>query len=711
MAGFSSLLIFGVLFSLNGYVSPNPVVPYSDPVIATNLVPVLNESIRNIHPRLIVTSNSIPAVQALYSSPDGTMFRSDFDSYLPSCYTVPTSSAFLTDATQAQVQGLWRIPTVALNYLLTGNTNSFNAVVAHMKWLMRFPSWDNTSGEMDCGMGAGNMLVGAALAFDWLYNDLDPEFREEFRAKLWYQARAMYYAGHLKGASGVGYWTSDPQNNHRWHRDAGLALAVLAAYDGKPEKGWMLAKMLEELQFVASWLPEDGTSHESTSYLCFGGAHLTLALQASDGCLGTAFLQQDFFKKTPGFVLSGLTPQMPNILPYGDTGGEVANYTPYLWKAIAEHQLADEQAAMLSLYPTMVSWRNSFAWMSLVWYDASVSGGSITNLPDNSFWPDMGIAYTRTGWATNDAAAMFKCGPFGGYKLNDFRNANNYVYVNVAHDDPDANSFILFNDGELLAETDRYSYKKQSQNYNTILVNGIGQFAKGRTALPYQYSQPATGSTDMRTMGVVTAWLESNEVVAVEGEAAGSYLSGTVSNVYRSALSRFRRTFLWVENKYVLVLDDIRCPSAVDITWQMQGQNLTALNAPAGKYRLTKNSATCDFQVVADSAFSTTITNSLADNKNTLLGWKQLQAVKTGTTGIRFVSVYDLWGTGSMSVSLATVNSNQWTVAVTGNGINDTWNWQASSGGYAPSTLSALHQGNPVAFFYMNATNSVPPVP
>ena len=710
MMFFNSAMVLGILFSLRGYVPPNPAVPPNDPSIAANLVPALNASVRDVHPRLLVNSNSLPARRAFYNSTNAAPYRSSFLSYLPGCYTVPATPKFQTDATEGQVQGLWRIPTVAYHYLMTGDSNSFNAVVAQMKWLMSFPNWE-TGVELDSGMSAGNILTGAALAFDWLYNDLDPVFREQFRTKLWYQARAMYYAGHLMGVgkSSDHYWQNDPQNNHRWHRDSGLSLAVLAAYNGQEKQGWLLAKTLAELQFVAKWLPPDGTSHESASYLCFGGAHLTMALQAADDCLGTQFLQHDFFRNTAQFVLSSFSPKLPNVLPYGDTDGSVANYVHYLWKAVSVHQLPDEQAAMERLMPTLVSWCNSFAWMSLVWHDTNLNSGNATNLPLNSFWPDEGIAYTRTGWATNNAAAMFKCGPFGGYKLNEFRNTNNFVYVNVAHDDPDANSFVLFNKGELLAETDRYSYDKRSENYNTILVNNIGQFAKGRTAFPYQYSQP--GSGDMSQMAVVTAWRNTGDVTAVEGEAAGSYLAGTVGGVSRPALSRFRRTFVWVKDRYVLVLDDIRSTQPADIMWQMQSGDVSVLDALSDKYRLTKNSMTCDFQLVSDGLFSAAVTNSPADNRKTPLGWKQLRAVAPAVGAVRFASVYDLWSRGSMAVSLTPVGTNQWTVAVTGNGVDDTWNWQASAGGFVSSTLSAVHQGEEVPFFTLNATNSAPPLP
>jgi hypothetical protein len=85
----------------------------------------------------------------------------------------------------------------------------------------------------------------------------------------------MYYGGHLMRNPGPHYWQQDPQNNHRWHRNAGLLLAVLAAYRGEVDD-WLLTHAAKEVQFVVNWLPDDGSTHESPTYLVFGGSHLLL---------------------------------------------------------------------------------------------------------------------------------------------------------------------------------------------------------------------------------------------------------------------------------------------------------------------------------------------------------------------------------------------------------------------------------------------------
>ena len=92
------------------------------------------------------------------------------------------------------------------------------------------------NGERNSDHAASFTMVGAALTWDWLYNDLDPAFREQFREILWQHARAMYYGGHLKGNPGGDYWRGVPAYNHRWFRDWGMTLAALGGSRGQARR-------------------------------------------------------------------------------------------------------------------------------------------------------------------------------------------------------------------------------------------------------------------------------------------------------------------------------------------------------------------------------------------------------------------------------------------------------------------------------------------
>jgi len=350
----------------------------------------------------------------------------------------------------------------------------------------------------------------------------------------------------------------------------------------------------------------------------------------------------------------------------------------------------------------------SFGWFSLIWDSMELKRGDATKMPTALFWPDIGVAIIRESWNADAVAAMFKCGPFGGYLLNAFSQQNNNSYVNVAHDDPDANSFVLAIGDEFLAETDRYAKSKKSAGHNTILINGMGQMTKGRPEGGV-WSQPGG---DMTKMGIITAWQVTPEIVAVEGEAAGSYLdySDKKTGKTRPALERFRRTFLWVKGGYILVLDDIRAPEAVDISWLVQGSDLKATDAATGRFELISANKRCAFQLVASQAPTFEIGLSSADSRGKNLGFQQLTA-STNAKHLIVATVFDPWNRGGLSVKLTQNSPDEATIQVSGTDLADTWKWKASAGGTSASTISAERQSGPAAGFpfLMNTENSKPP--
>lgn len=658
--------------------APPPLTPEQDPAPETPAA--LVEPLRGVHPRLLFTADEIPAMRERIREGYGKTLFERLLAYLPSC-TRPEHTNFLKDATDAQRQGLWRLPTVALHYVLTGDRQSFDRTVAFMDFLLGLDHWE--TGELDCGMGAANLLAGAALAYDWLHGDLDPAFRARFRDKLLLMARRMYHHGHLAKLPGNHYWQGDPANNHRFHRDAGLVLAALAvAEEGNADDDWLLARTLEEIRFVVEWLPADGSCHESPTYSVFGNTHLMLAVDAAQRCFGERFLDHPFFRQAPLYKLQTMRPDLQGSFGYGDSGSGTGGYHNYLHRACAYHGLADLQAGIAEAERRNQSFFD-FAWFSILWW-RPLPGGSLAAVPLHAFFPDVGLAICRTGWEPADVGAMFKCGPFGGYELNRYRQRRGMAYVNVAHDDPDANSFQIFAQGAMLAETDRYSNRKRSANHNTILINGAGQVTAGRPE-GAGWSQPGG---DMARMAVITACARNDDgAVAVEGEAAGSYLANPRGGPKRPALDRFRRAFVWVPGRYILVLDDIRAPEPVEVTWLIQGPELKTLDAAGGRYALASGGASCPFQVTATETLSAEVADSPADDHGKPLGWKQLQ-LKARTASLRLASVYDPWRRDGLSLTLQPAGPDRATVTVAGPQGADTWEWTAGEGRFGPSRIA-----------------------
>ncbi|RYX80880.1 DUF4962 domain-containing protein [bacterium] len=650
-----------------------PVEPATDPRPQNpiNLLPAQ----RAQHPRLLFNAAQIPAMRA-FAVADGKPYLDQLKAYLPSAIA-PQDTKFASDDTEAQRQGFWRLPTVALDYVLTGNPQSLTRSHEFLDKLLATDHWQ-IGGEQDSGMGAANMLTGAALAYDWLYNDLEPDFRAKFRQKLLLQARRLYYRGHLNGGGGIAYWQNDPQNNHRWHRDAGLALAVLAVADDGPEDDWILAETNKELAYIARWLPADGSSHEGSGYITFGAPYLVLALQASDRCLGTSYLKQDFFKNVASFRMQTLAPGLKEVLNFADSDG-VGFIHNYLFQTVSQYHEPDLQAALLD-FANVQPKAFTYGWFSLLWFDATLKGGSIDNLPHSQFFEDVGLGIVRDGWKQNNVAALFKCAPYGGLTLNQFRNEKNFAYINVAHDDPDANMFVLYANGALLADDDRYANRKLTSSHNTILVNGKGQKGEGQ-----QWTQPLKGpDADMTKLAFITAQSQQGDVFRIEGEAGGMY----------NGLQRFRRDMLWVKGRYVLLLDDIRSAKANDLTWLMQGVGVQIVDAPANRFRLQNGASSCDFQVASDATWNAKIGLSTSENRGKPLGYQQLQ-LTTNAAQTRVAALFDPWGHKNLTLQFQP-NGATTKIFVKGDGWQDEWTWNTAPTDKDPASLSLNRDGKPI---------------
>ena len=672
---------------------PPPVVPPEDPP-PQQTVP-LAAGIQGAHPRLLFLAKDVPAMKERITGASKPFFDHMVE-YLPACRP-PDHTKFLRDATDGQRQGLWRMPTAALHHVLTDAPKSLENATGFLEKMVALDHWEE-GGETDSGMSSANIMVGVALTYDMLCHHLDPELREKARTKLLLMARRQYYRGHLAKAKGTHYWQNDPQNNHRWHRNAGLTLATLAIAGDGPGDGWLRERVLEELTFVHTWLPEDGTSHESPSYLIFGLPHLVLAFDAADRVLGTRFLRHGFFRNTPLFRLHTLTPGFGATFGYGDSGEtSFGGYHHALWRCLAVHPQPDVQA-QLQAFMGVQRKAFDFGWWAVVWHRAAAAGPPLRQPRTVRFFPDVGLACMRDGWQAENVAMVLKCGPYGGHKLNDFRNAERVAgpgpvaasgthrYVNVAHDDPDAAMFLIYAGGKMLAKTDGYAKKKLTASHNTILVNGEGQKGEG-----HGWTQPLRGY-DMSKMARITSWKHtSSGLVVAEGEAGGAYGGRGRGKWAEDTLGGFRRTVAWVPGQYILIVDTITAPEDVEVTWLLQGRALDAVDTDTGRFRLRDDPACMDLQVATVPAAGAGIVESTAEARGKPLGYKQLQLSMAGRSAV-VASLYDAWNRGNIGVSL-TDTGEQATAIVSGPGLSDSWSVGRPPDRHTPSTIVALREG------------------
>jgi hypothetical protein len=151
--------------------------------------------------------------------------------------------------------------------------------------------------------------------------------------------------------------------------------------------------------------------------------------------------------------------------------------------------------------------------------------------------------------------------------MQQLRNGN---YVNVAHDHPDQNHFLLFSGGRMLAQDDGYPEdNKLTRSHNTVVIDTLGQTNEGG-----QWYQPF----DYGLAGHLSDVMLSGSSACAAGDATKLYTNA----------SRFVRHIAFVEGGYVISIDDLKGTgtAAHAFNWRLHKTGTWA-NGQAGEFIVT----------------------------------------------------------------------------------------------------------------------------
>ncbi|MBN2583048.1 MAG: DUF4962 domain-containing protein [Planctomycetes bacterium] len=669
-------------------------VPAEDP--AATDAPQVVEAMKGHHPRLWFTAEEAAALKA--RAADDPILKQAYDDVTGGAKRFKlkpeAKPAIVMGDTAALTTSAGNYPGLAMTYLLDGDPVAKQGIIDILTMMLEQPYWADTA-ELDSNMGAGNNMFMVGLLFDAVYNDLEPELQQKLARKILTHVRRMYYLGHKQLAlMPIKYWQQDPANNHRWHRAAGMAACLLAIADVEGvDCGYVLQEFKKEMDFLVRWYPADGDCHEGAGYQTFGFFYLAAAARMMDRVLGTEYLKAPGFRNAWAQQLYYWAPGRRSFMTFGDapnTNKTFGHLDAGFFICPALSRDKDVQAALVNYYQKNAKFDDPkrvyrAPWILLALYDPTVGQGDYKALPTYRLFADLGAASMRDSWDDDAVLFTFKCGPYGGYKLNEYRHEvkddqGKPHYVNVAHDDPDANCFALGFGGELLFHPGNYATNKLTQTNNTITVDGKGQLGEGDA-----YTQPVPG-VDMRTLSYLTGWKAGQDGrIIVEGEAGNAY----------PTLKRFRRTAVWMPGEYILILDDIRGDGAHTITWRGTSEKAQFEKPEDGRcYAYTKSGKRVDFQMLANKEFKGSIDYMMLAGRWTQLLMQQFQ-FHLDAESVKFACLLDPW---KKKVGM-TLNEDGDTVTLTvrGDTFEDVWTWQGAKDLTTPSRLAGTRDGKPLA--------------
>jgi Domain of unknown function (DUF4962)/Heparinase II/III-like protein len=488
--------------------------------------PALREPLRGQHPRLLFSRADLAALRARLADPRVQRF------YRPAPARTSRAPAYKPGTKGGG--GFLDLHYWALSQLLEPQPEKLRGVLDWLETATTYP---------DCGvdLGAGYFMVGVALSYDWLYDQIPDDLRRRVRDTIARQGRALYEAS-LGGYSGGG---QSIQQNHFWYSHLALALAAAAVYDEVPEARQWLPWAWDRYERIALTFSPDGSYHEGPSYWSFSMPALYLYTDLYEHCTGLRIPAGDQgLMGQAEFRFHYLYPGLRGTAPMEDSlvDNEKVPIEPLLWEAMRfKSRVPMSIAARLVKVPSS----NSF---SLLWLDESVPVADITQVvPQAHYYRDVETAFARTSWNDDATYVAFVSRPFGGHVWAEL--CAQFTLGGTGHDHPEQNHFVLFGRGEVLAADTGYTYDKETRDHNSVLVDGKGQYWDGKTWCP-----PSPGRAHL------TQFVAQDDVAIMAGDATSAYPPEV-------GLTQFLRTLVLAGPDLVVVHDRLRADRPRTFSW------------------------------------------------------------------------------------------------------------------------------------------------
>ena len=198
-----------------------------------------------------------------------------------------------------------RILSLGVTYKMTGDTLYLNCAKNILGKVCNFKDWHYTH-----FLDVAEMATAVSVGYDWLYDDLSPELREEIKESLIRNALIPGLA--VYGYSPWQYWL-DVEYNWNQVCNGGLTIAALAIADTDPFYADIIVpKAISYLPKAIETYEPNGAWGEGVSYWFYATRYTAYCLETLKSSLGTDFdlVNTEGFKKTGYFPIHMTTPSL-----------------------------------------------------------------------------------------------------------------------------------------------------------------------------------------------------------------------------------------------------------------------------------------------------------------------------------------------------------------------------------------------------------------
>lgn len=375
----------------------------------------------NEHPRLMVRSEDIPALrQKVYADATVSSWTNGFLNYVNRSSMkreLPTYK--LTDVRlNVSREVKLTLGELAFAYIITGENQYADEAI---KVMMRvcdsdyFPDW-NPYHFLD----VGDMAGGVAIAYDWCYDRMTAEQREQVKSTLTEYALKEIMRDYTYDSTRRRTWSwSDPKSSaypQNWVAVCGggvdlAALAIGAEDDVSALAGNVIALGNDHMKDLLLAFGPDGAWFEGPGYWEYAYEYFALAMNSMETALGTDFrlTEGPGFKKAAYYIIGNAGPTATfNLNDCLESLYNSANSPEFMWLA----NISGDAALAKYRMKFIENGYSSYSYKDILWYNPEYAKDDM-KIPEDGVWRELNVASSRTGYEKTDLYAAIHGGEEG----------------------------------------------------------------------------------------------------------------------------------------------------------------------------------------------------------------------------------------------------------------------------------------------------------
>lgn len=486
------------------------------------------------HPRLLLTKADETAVRA---SVKKDAFWQQVDSLLMNAandaLTQPMPQRIVIGRRLLDVsrETLRRVLLLGYAYRMTGDSRYAQRAEQELLTVSAFSDW-NPSHYLD----VAEMTTAVAVGYDWLFDRMSDTTKESLRQAIINKGLKPSYDTQYNG------WL---QKENNWNQVCNTAMAygALAIYeDARSLCDSVLQRSISSIHQPMKNYGPDGAYPEGYSYWGFGTTYNVMLIDALEKCFGTDFnlSQQKGFLESAGFILHMVAPDHDSF-NYGDNKDSGRMSPAMFWFAKRNNDLSllwnERNLFQSGNKKKLMDYR--FFTLALLWG----AGVDMRNLPEpqQKTWVSPAsvtpVALMRTSW--DDKKAIFLA----------FKGGS----ASSSHAHLDAGSFVMVANGQ------RWAMDFGRQDYHSLESLGLDIWNKSQNSdrwKVFRYTNMAHNTlTFNNCLQDVQGYVCLGDTSSLAKRLS---ISADLTPVYAEQIKSANRRVEIVDNKYVLVSDEIQ---------------------------------------------------------------------------------------------------------------------------------------------------------